>query len=106
MHNEGLRLLSTYRDLRRDRIESAKSFIEKPLWGALVLSAYLLLIYSAFFKTRNIRIHSIMMALVGASLGVMFFLLTIYDNPFRGPSAIEPIPFQKILHSISILQKQ
>jgi len=106
LHNEGLRLLSTYRDLRRDRIESAKSFIDKPLWGALVLSAYLLLLYSAFFKTRNIRIHSIMMALVGASLGVMFFLLTIYDNPFRGPSAIEPIPFQEILYSISILQKQ
>jgi len=46
-----------------------------------------------------------MIALVGGSLGVMFFLLVIYDNPFWGPSAIEPAPFQKTLESISIIKR-
>lgn len=106
VHNEGLRLFSNYRDLRRDRIENASSFINKPMWGALILSALFLQLYSAFFKTRNIKIHAVMMALVGGSLGVMFFLLVLLDNPFWGPSAILPIPFQKTLDAIAILQKQ
>jgi len=106
IHNEGLRLFSTYRDLRRNRIENANSYIEKPMWGALILSALFLILFSAFFKTRNIRIHAVMMALVGGSLGVMFFLLALLDNPFWGPSAIQSTPFQKTLESIAIIQKQ
>jgi len=105
VHNEGLRLFSTYRDLRRNRIENANSYIEKPMWGALVLSALFLILFSAFFKTRNIRIHAVMMALVGGSLGVMFFLLVLLDNPFWGPSAIQSTPFKKTLESIAIVQK-
>lgn len=105
-HNEALRLFSNYRDLRRNRIENAGSYIGKPMWGALVLSALFLILFSAFFKTRNIRIHAVMMALVGGSLGVMFFLLVLFDNPFLGPSAIQPIPFQKTLESIAITQKR
>lgn len=106
VHNEGLRLFSTYRDLRRARIENANSFIEKPMWGALVLSALLLIIFSALFKTRNTRIHAVMMALVGGSFGVLFFLLVLLDNPFWGPSAIQSSPFQKALESIKILQER
>ena len=105
IHNEGLSLLSDYTDLRRNRIESAKSFLAKPMWAALIISAVLLILFSALFKTKNIRIHAVMIALVGASLGVMFFLLVIYDNPFWGPSAIQPTPFQKTLESISIIKR-
>jgi len=105
-HGEGLRLFSSYRELRRSRIENAKSYIGKPMWGALVLSAFFLIAFSALFKTRNIRIHAVMIALVGGSLGVMFFLLALFDNPFLGPSAIKAAPFQKTLDSIVIIQKQ
>lgn len=105
IHNEGLSLLSDYTDLRRNRIESAKSFLDKPMWAALIISAILLILFSALFKTKNIRIHAVMIALVGGSLGVMFFLLVIYDNPFWGPSAIEPTPFKKTLESIAIIKR-
>lgn len=105
IHNEGLSLLSDYTDLRRNRIESAKSFLAKPMWAALIISAILLILFSALFKTKNIRIHAVMIALVGGSLGVMFFLLVIYNNPFWGPSAIQPTPFEKMLESISIIKK-
>ena len=106
VHNEGLRLVSVYRDLRRGRFENAASFVGNPQWGALVLSALFLVLFSAFFKTGNIRIHAVMIALVGGSLGVMFFLLALYDNPFSGPGAIKSTPFQKTLDSIAILRKQ
>jgi hypothetical protein len=105
IHIEALRLFSTYRDLRRYRLENAVSFMGKPMWGALVISALLLTLFSAFFKTSNIRIHAVMMALEGGALGVMFFLLVLFDNPFSGPSAIQPTAFQKTLDSIAILQK-
>ena len=106
IHNEGLRLVSVYRDLRRGRFENAVSFVGTPLWGALVLSALFLTLFSAFFKTSNIRIHAVMMALEGGALGVMFFLLVLYDNPFSGPGAIKSTPFQKTLDSIAIVRKQ
>ena len=106
IHNEGLRLLSTYRDLRRNRIENSNSYIGKPMWGALTLSALFLILFSAFFKTRNIRIHAVMMALVGASLGVMFFLLVLFDNPFWGPSSIQRVAFHKTLDSIMVIEKR
>jgi xanthine/uracil permease len=98
-------LLTDYTDLRRNRIQSEKSFLAKPMWAALIISAILLILFSALFKTKNIRIHAVMIALVGGSLGVMFFLLVIYNNPFWGPSAIEPTPFKKTLESISIIKR-
>ena len=47
-----------------------------------------------------------MMALVGGSLGVMFSLLALLDNPFWGPSAIQPIAFHKMLDSIMVIEKR
>ena len=100
---EMLRQLSEYRELRRARIENAKSFIDPPLWAALFLSAELLILFSVLFKTHNIRMHALMTTIVGASLGIVFFLLVLYNNPFLGPNAIQPAAFKNLLESFTIL---
>ena len=99
---EMLRQLSEYRELRRVRIENAKSFIDPPLWAALFISAELLILFSVLFKTHNIRMHAVMTSIVGASLGIIFFLLVLYNNPFLGPNAIQPAAFKNLLESFAI----
>lgn len=95
---EELRLLSIYRELRRNRVESAKSLIDKPMWMALIFSAVLFLFFSSLFKMKNLRIHATMIALLGTSISLIFYLLILYDNPFIGPSALQSEPFERLLH--------
>ncbi len=96
-HQEELRLLSSYRELRRNRVENAKSLIDQPMWIALIASAVLFLFFSSLFKMRSLRIHATMITLLSISISLIFYLLLIYNNPFIGPSALQPEPFQKLL---------
>ena len=102
---EELRLLSSYRELRRNRVESAKSLIDKPMWTALIFSAVLFLFFSSLFKMRNLRIHATMIALLGTSISLIFYLLILYNNPFIGPSALQSEPFERLLDYYWVGQK-
>ena len=95
---EELRLLSNYRELRGIRIENTKPLIDNNLLLILSLSAMVYLFYQSLYKMIQLRVHLIMYLALTTSIGLVFIMILIFNNPFIGPSAISPEPFQKLLN--------
>ena len=95
---EVLMLMGEYRSIRNSRVMSAKSFIDLPMFLSLGLGAFCFLFYQCLYSMKSNRLHAVMITMLSASLGLIFFLILIYSNPFIGPSKIDPTDIKLILN--------
>jgi hypothetical protein len=96
-HAETLRLLSEYRELRRDRVMSIKPLIANLLWFLLIFNSLMITLLLCLADIKSYRIHSFAFILFSSALSVIFSLLILYNYPFSGPQAISVEPFKKLL---------
>ncbi len=97
LHSETLRLIAEHRSLTRDRIKGGEPCLEPPMWIALICGALIFIAYSCFFVVPRFRNHVIMISVLGTALGLMFYLLLVYNYPFTGPAAIGSEPYRQLL---------
>ena len=65
-----------------------------PTWRAVILfGSALIVMYAYFMGIGNFRAHLAMTAIVGASIGLVIFLIVAMDYPFRGDIGIKPDAF-------------
>ena len=96
-HQQMLRLITEYSELRRSRIYKAQFALAPPAWIGLISSSLIFLFFSCLFKMSSARNHLILITfLVLTVVGVVYFLI-LYIHPFLGPMAIGPEPFQRLL---------
>jgi len=95
-HGETLGLVTQYRGLRHDRIRGGLPYLDRTMWTALVLGAGIYIVYSSFFRVENRRAYTVMMATLGAALGLVFYMLVLYNFVFDGPGGIRPDPFREL----------
>lgn len=62
----------------------------------MTLGAFFFLFYQCLYAMKSLRIHAVMVTVLAGSLGLIFFLILVYNNPFLGPSAIQPDEFIKL----------
>lgn len=93
---ELLRLLAQARSLRQDRIKGGVSYLDLPMWLSLAVGSLILLGFASMLDVPSRRQHLLMQGALGASIGVVFYLLLIYDNPFLGPGAISPAALREL----------
>jgi hypothetical protein len=87
---EMLQLLAQARGLRQDRVKGCMPYLDRPMWISLTVGSVILLGFACLLRMSSLRQHAIMQGNLGASIGVVFYLLLIYDQPFLGPGAISP----------------
>lgn len=104
LHSQTLELISRYRGLRHDRLEGSESYLDNTMWCALVLGAGIYIGYSCFFHTENQKAYRVMVASLGAALGLVFYMLVIYDNAFVGPGRVSPKAFQDLGEKYWVLE--
>ena len=97
LHSETLRLISENRGLRHDRIKGSEPNLGPPMWIALFCAALFFILYSSMFIISRFSTHVLMIAALGASLGLMFYLLVIYNYPFLEPAELSNEPFRRLL---------
>ena len=97
LHAETLRLIAEHRGLTRDRIKGGEPCLEPPMWIALICGAFILIVYSCFFVVPRFGHHVVMISVLGAALGLMFYLLLAYNYPLTGPAAVSSAPYQQLL---------
>ena len=96
LHTQTLELIASYRTLRHDRLRGAEPYLSQNMWTALILGAAFYMVYSSFYQPRNPRAHRIMMASLGAALGLVFYIMVVYNYNYTGPEAISPKPLQDL----------
>jgi hypothetical protein len=97
LHQVLLTEIGRARSLRHARLEAGKAYMDTGMWVCLDMGAMILLFFCCFWRLSNRREHLFMAIALGASLGLVFFLMIIYNHPFAGPTAISPSPFQALL---------
>jgi hypothetical protein len=86
--------LSTYRSLR---VLAGTSEIPFAMWLTLLVGALITAVLSALLSVENFRYHLFVNALMGAFIGLLFFLILVLDHPFSGSIKTEPAGYKEIL---------
>ena len=89
-----LQLVTQSRSLRHDRLKGAEPYLDKAMWVSLDLGCSILLFFSCILSMNNSRQHYLLNGVLGASMGLVFFLLLVYNFPMQGPGSITPEPLQ------------
>ena len=97
LHQETMRKVSEYRELRHDRIMGGSPKLGSPMWIILIGGTILFLLYLCFFDVPSFSHHAFMLGALAIFLGLVFYLLVLYNFPFDEPTAISADAFKKLL---------
>jgi hypothetical protein len=96
LHEQMLHLVAQNRILRLQRIRGGESYLDGTMWLSLGLGSLILLVFSCLLNITGRRGHYTMHAGLAFSLGLVCYLLLVYDHPFLGPGAIGPAPLLEL----------
>jgi hypothetical protein len=96
VHAEQLREFNELLDYRRARLTMAGSGLQPVIWVVVLFGTALVIAFSWFFGTDNIRAHYVMSALMGVAIGLVLFLIASLDYPFRGGVSISAVAFEQV----------
>lgn len=106
-HQEMIKKINTLAAARRNRISINKAGINPLIYVLIVLGTMLVIAFSWFLGTPNFLAHLTLTSMLGISIGLILFLITAMDWPFRGEFSIGPDQFLEIheeLERLSIEQ--
>jgi len=88
VHDLQIRVMKTVLDQRRNRVYAAASGLSPIVWAVILPGSTVIVAFCFFMGTGNIRAHFAMTAMLGASIGLVLFLIVALDRPFRGDVGI------------------
>lgn len=85
---------------RAQRLDDAREELPHVIWLALIIGAVLTIGFAFFLGTENVRAHAVMIAVLAALVGVIFYVIVELDHPFTGTVSIGEEGFQGIIEMI------
>jgi len=85
--------LAMYRGLRNSSINTE---IPAPIWIPILLGALITLICAILVDIENLKLHVILNSLLGTFIGMLIFIIIVFDHPFTGSLAIKPDSYMQI----------
>ena len=95
--------LQAVRDLgddRRDRLLEANQGLPALLWAVLLVGGVIVVGFTYLFGLRSTTIHTLMVAALALTIGLVLFTIAALDFPFRGDIRVGPDAFQSVLARI------
>jgi hypothetical protein len=85
--------LATYRGLRDTSFEKE---IPYALWWPIILGALITIFCAVLLDIESTRLHITLNALLGAFIGMLFFIILLLDHPYSGSLCIKPQSYKQI----------
>ncbi len=82
---------------RNQRLYEAQAEIPRIIWLTLLLGWFITAVLASMLDVENKNYHFTMSAIMGAFVGLLFFLIIILDHPFSGSIKTEPFGYRSIL---------
>jgi hypothetical protein len=92
--------LHDLRAARDERDAASGGALPGVLWLVIVLGGLITVGYSAVYGTRDRLLHRLVTAALAAVVGLSIGVVVVLDSPYRGDSAVSPLPF---VHSIELM---
>lgn len=100
LHSETLRGYNTLVENRRLRINAVSGGLSTVMWAVIWVGAAISIGIAYFFNIPDVKLHAILVALMGGFLAVVLFMIIINDKPFYGAVSISSDPYRLILERV------
>jgi hypothetical protein len=100
LHARELEAMKTLLDQRRLRIFAAGSGLQPVIWAVILVGSALIVAFAYLMGMPNFRAHIVMTAMLGASIGLVIFIIVAMDYPFRGGIGITADAFEQVRANI------
>jgi Protein of unknown function (DUF4239) len=100
LHAETLRGYNSLLEYRRLRIDAVGGGLSNVMWAVIWVGAAISIGIAYFFNIPDIKLHAILVALMGGFLAMVLFMIVINDKPFYGSVSISSDPYKLILERV------
>ncbi len=105
LYSETLRAYNNFLEYRRLRIDAVSGGLSTVMWSVIWIGAAISIGIAYFFNIPDIKLHAILVALMGGFLAIVLFMIIINDKPFYGYVSISSDPYRLILERVIDLSK-
>lgn len=100
MHQEVIRTFNSLIELRRLRAESISGGVPLVIWYVVLLGAFLTVSFSYLFVVKEFLFHSLLISLLGATIGLLIFLIAALDHPYWGEVSVSSSAYELVLEKV------
>lgn len=100
LHSEVLRAYNTLLEYRRLRIDAVGNGLSNVMWAVIWVGAAISVGIAYFFNIPDVKLHAILISLMGGFLAMVLFMIVINDKPFYGSVSISSDPYKLILERV------
>lgn len=101
LHSETLSGFNKLIEYRRLRVDAVSGSLSSVMWAVIWVGAVISIGVAYFYRIEDLKLHSILVALMAGFLGVVLFMIVINDRPFLGRNSIQPNSYRVILQNLS-----
>ena len=105
LHGETLRAYNTLIEYRRLRIDAVGGGLSNLMWAVIWVGAAISIGIAYFFNIPDIKLHAILVALMGGFLAMVLFMIIINDKPFYRFGSVSSAPYKLILERLIDVSK-
>ena len=105
LHSEVLRAYNHLLEYRRLRIDAVGGGLSKVMWAVIWVGAAISIGIAYFFNIPDVKLHAILVVLMGGFLAMVLFMIVINDKPFYGAVSISSDPYKLVLERVIDVSK-
>lgn len=105
LHDETLGAYNELIEYRRLRVDAVGGGLSEVMWAVIWVGAAISIGIAYFFNIPDIKLHGILVALMGGFLAMVLFMIVINDKPFYGYVTISSDPYKLILERLIDVSK-
>jgi len=95
--SEMLEKMNNAIEMRRQRLQDARTGLHPSLWLVLLLGGIITVVFTVFFGSQNLVAQLIMTTLLAMLIALILFTILIMDFPYSGDLSISVTSFQQVL---------
>lgn len=105
LHSETLRAYNNVIEYRRLRIDAVGGGLSTVMWAVIWVGAIISIGVAYFYNIPDLKLHAILVTLMGGFLAMVLFMIMINDKPFYGYNSISSDPYKLVLENVIDISK-
>jgi hypothetical protein len=105
LYGEALRGFDKLAESRRLRLLAVNGALSDTMWVVIWIGAVISIGVAYLFNIQDVKMHAVLIALMGGFLAIVLFMIVINDKPFYGNAKISPEPYQLLLNKLPMIAK-
>ena len=105
IHSEALRAYNTLLEYRRLRIDAVGGGLSTVMWAVIWVGAIISIGVAYFYNIPDLKLHAILITLMGGFLAMVLFMIMINDKPFYGYNSVSSDPYKLVIENVLDISK-